>query len=96
MSTHRAKTTVEARNKLLAEQAEYARLKTARLRGQLLDADAVRSRWGSAIVKVRARILSVPNRLAGAPGWTAKHVEALDAELRQALGELADEAHDQA
>jgi hypothetical protein len=32
MPTHRAATTVEARNRLLKEQAEYARLKSARLR----------------------------------------------------------------
>jgi len=36
MPTHRAKTTVEAHNRLLAEQAEHARLKNAELAGELV------------------------------------------------------------
>jgi phage terminase Nu1 subunit (DNA packaging protein) len=81
-----------ARARLLSEQAEHAALKNARLRGALLDAEAVQNGWSAILVTVRGRMLAVPSRIQQvAPHLTASDVAVIDAEVRAALTGLADQ-----
>jgi phage terminase Nu1 subunit (DNA packaging protein) len=82
-----------ARAKLLDEQAEHARLKNARLRGAVLDAEAVQAAWTGVMTRLRGRLLAIPNRM---PALSRADLESLDAELRAALSELAAEADGEA
>jgi len=81
-----------ARAKLLDEQAEWARLKNARLRGAVLDSEAVKAEWSALLTRLRGRLLAIPSRM---PALSRADFESLDAELRAALGELADGAEDE-
>ena len=74
--------------KVLAD-AELVELKTAKLRGELLDAEAVEARWASAVLDVRAAILAVPSRFGARHGLSAAVLADLDADLRDALAGLA-------
>jgi phage terminase Nu1 subunit (DNA packaging protein) len=59
----KAPTTVKARNRLLKEQAEYTRLKNARLSGELVDAKTVQNQWLSCIVRLRAAPWTVARKI---------------------------------
>ena len=77
----RTTTTVE-RGRLAKEQADSFALKNARLRGALVEREAVQREWSSILMAVRSGVLSVPSRL---PGLSAADRAALDAELRAVL-----------
>lgn len=74
--------------KVLAD-AELVELKTAKLRGELLDAKEVEARWASAVLDVRAAILAVPTRFGARHGLSAAILADLDGDLRDALAGLA-------
>lgn len=78
------------RLRLIKEQADHAALKNAALRRELVPAAEVEREWAGVLRHVRAGILSVPSRLRQLlPGLTAAEVEAIDAELRRVLEEMA-------
>lgn len=77
------------RQKLVLAQAEQVELKNAKLRGELLDAKEVEARWTSAVLDVRAAVLSVASRYGARFGVPATQLAALDADLRDALAGLA-------
>jgi terminase small subunit / prophage DNA-packing protein len=92
MPTYRSPRTVRARNRLLKEQAEYARLKNARLSGELVDAKTVQDQWLSCIFRLRAALLAIPPRVQPrAPHLSAADIAMLDQEIRGALEALADD-----
>lgn len=77
------------RLRLLREQADYAALKNAEKRGELVRAVDVEREWTSIIRHARSAILAVPSRLRQLiPHLTAEEVAIVDAELRHALEEL--------
>lgn len=78
------------RLRLLKEQADHAALKNAALRRELVPAAEVEREWSGVLREVRAGILAVPSRLRQVlPHLSAADVEAIDAELRRVLEELA-------
>lgn len=78
------------RLRLIKEQADHAALKNAALRRELVPAAEVEREWAGMLRQVRAGVLAVPSRLRQMlPGLTAAEVEAIDAELRRVLEELA-------
>lgn len=78
------------RLRLIKEQADHAALKNAALRRELVPAAEVEREWAGVLRQVRAGILAVPSRLRQLlPGLTAAEVEAIDAELRRVLEEMA-------
>ena len=80
----RTTTTVE-RGRLAKEQADSFALKNARLRGSLVEREAVEREWSDILRTVRSGILAIPSRLTHlAPQERA----ALDGELRRVLTEL--------
>jgi phage terminase Nu1 subunit (DNA packaging protein) len=81
-----------ARARLAEAQASLAEAKNARLRGSLLEADAVQREWSAVLSAVRARMLSVPSRAAQRlPHMTAHDVGEIDREIRNALTELGED-----
>ena len=84
----RTTTTVE-RGRLAKEQADSFALKNARLRGALVEREAVQREWSSILMAVRSGVLSVPSRL---PGLSVADRAALDAELRAVLTTLGNGA----
>lgn len=81
----------QERARLAKEQADGAALKNAALRGELVEAEAVRREWSDILRGVRSAMLAVPSRVrASLPHLTAHDVEVLDAELRRALEGAAD------
>jgi phage terminase Nu1 subunit (DNA packaging protein) len=82
---------VKARNRLLKEQAEHARLKNARLSGELVEAAVVQAKWVATMTRLRAALLAVPARVQQtSPHLSAADIAAIDAEIRAALTELAE------
>ncbi|MFN4125260.1 MAG: hypothetical protein ACK4HK_05450 [Pannonibacter indicus] len=80
------------RARLAKEQADHAALKNAALRRELVPAADVAATWGGIVRQVRSRLLAVPARLRqGLAHLTARDVEAIDAEIRRALEELAED-----
>jgi phage terminase Nu1 subunit (DNA packaging protein) len=79
------------RQQLVLAQAEGQRIKNAKLKGELLDADEVEARWTAALLDVRAAILAVPSRFGARHGLSAAILADLDADLRDALASLAGE-----
>lgn len=78
------------RARLAKEQADERELRNATLRGELVEAEAVRREWSDVLRGVRSRILSVPSRVRQSlPHLTAHDVERIDGELRRALEEAA-------
>lgn len=77
------------RQKLVLEQAEHARLKNAKLRGELLDAKAVEARWTAAVLEARNAFLALPSRLGARLGLTPAQIATADAEVRDILAALA-------
>ncbi|MFG1179940.1 DNA packaging protein [Xanthobacter versatilis] len=79
------------RLRLVKEQADHAALKNAALRREMVPAAEVEREWAGVLRQVRAGILAVPSRLRQLlPGLTPAEVEAIDAELRRVLEEMAD------
>lgn len=74
--------------KVLAD-AELVELKTAKLRGEMLDAKEVEARWAAAVLDVRAAIMAVPSRFGARHGLSAAVLADLDSDLRDALTGLA-------
>jgi phage terminase Nu1 subunit (DNA packaging protein) len=64
----------------------------ARLRGSLLESDAVLKEWSSILGGIRARLLAVPSRAGQRlPHLGAHDVAEIDAEVRAALAELGED-----
>jgi phage terminase Nu1 subunit (DNA packaging protein) len=92
MPTYRSPTTVRARNRLLKEQAEWTRLKNARLAGDLVDAKTAQDQWLSCMFRLRSALLAIPTRVQQlAPHLSAADIAVLDQEIRSALELLADD-----
>ncbi len=88
LATGRGEGTPAAERKRLASaQADLAELKVRRLSGELLSAADVKSEWISVIRATRARLLGVSSRIGA--HLTAHDVAVIDAEIREALTELA-------
>lgn len=80
------------RDRLAREQADHAAMKNAKMRGELVAAVEVEQRWSDILRRIRSKLLAVPSRVRQShPHLTAHDVAAIDAELRHALEELADE-----
>jgi hypothetical protein len=83
----------EARRRKQVALADLRELEVAKLRGQLVDADAVVREWTEGLRRIRSVVLAVPSRVRQlVPHLSAADVELLDRELRDALTSLADEA----
>jgi phage terminase Nu1 subunit (DNA packaging protein) len=66
--------------------------KNARLRGSLLDCEAVEREWSGILSGIRARLLAVPSRAAQRlPHLGAHDVGEIDREIRVALQELGED-----
>ena len=70
-----------------AAQADLAEAKAAKLRGELVEADAVEAKWSSACRAIRSRVLAVADRMRDLPA--RQHVK-LSRELRDALTDLSE------
>jgi len=77
------------RQQLVLAQAEGQRIKNAKLKGELLDAEEVEARWAAAVLDVRAAILTVPSRFGARHDLSAAILSDLDADLRETLTALA-------
>lgn len=78
------------RARLAKEQADERELRNATLRGELVEAEAVKREWADVLRSVRSRVLSVPSRVRQSlPHLTGHDVERIDSELRRALEEVA-------
>jgi phage terminase Nu1 subunit (DNA packaging protein) len=81
----------DEKKRLAREQADKIALQNARARGDLLDAHAVRSRWGEYTTRLRSALLAVPARVTAQVGLDRAGAAALDAEVRAALDQIATE-----
>ena len=80
------------RARLAKAQADAIEMKNARLRGALLDGEAVEKTWADILRTVRAGMLSVPSRVAQRlPHLTAHDVAEIDQEIRAVLSEIGGE-----
>jgi phage terminase Nu1 subunit (DNA packaging protein) len=78
------------RGRLAAAQADLVALRVARQRGELLDAGEVEAEWSDVLRVLRTGLLAIPSRVgARLPDLTPAHVEAIDAEVRAALTDVA-------
>jgi len=77
-----------ARARLGEAQADLATTRAAKLRGELVETDAVEKLWTSKLRAFRNRVLSVPGRVRD---LSAGQNVSLTQELRAALTELADD-----
>jgi phage terminase Nu1 subunit (DNA packaging protein) len=79
------------RARLAAAQADLNELKAARLRGELIEADAVQQEWSSILRGLRAGMLAVPSRVAARlPHLSRSDVAEIDAEIMQVLSEIGE------
>jgi len=77
------------RARLLKGQADAVEIKNASLRGEMLPAAEVASRWASILRRVQVGVLAASSRCAGRlPHLTRRDVSEIDAELRAVLAEL--------
>jgi|SRR3954447_19183076 phage terminase Nu1 subunit (DNA packaging protein) len=77
------------RGRLAKEQADALALKNARLRGSMLDAEAVEREWSSILSMVRSGVLAAPSRIgARLPHLTPGDLAGIDRELRAVLSHL--------
>jgi phage terminase Nu1 subunit (DNA packaging protein) len=81
----------DERKRLTAAQADLAELKLAETRGDLLPIEEVRSQWSQVAVDLRARLLAVAPRVASALALDRPAAARLDAEIRAALEDIADD-----
>ncbi|MGV6850210.1 MAG: hypothetical protein ACWA5A_17695 [Marinibacterium sp.] len=75
--------------RLTRAQADRAEQLAAKTRGDLLDAQAVRSRWIEYTTSLRAALLAVPARVASQMGLDRATTATLDSEVRAALEQIA-------
>ena len=83
----------DSRSRREKAEAAIAEMKESEMRGLLIRADAVRSAWSTKISSVRDALLQIPSRVApvlAAETEIDRVTELLEAELRQALVQLAD------
>lgn len=83
----------EERARLSHHQANMARMDEQIKDGTLIPASTVLTEWQNTAASVRAKLLSLPSRLAvTCPGGTTEEIEAKSDELiREVLEELADD-----
>lgn len=79
----------EERARLTLAQAEFAELRVAKLKGELVPALEVERGWRDIFRQVRAGVLAAPSRIGARLGLPASEVEAIDRELRDVLENLA-------
>lgn len=84
------------KTRLTRAQADVAELKAAAARGDLLPAEEAQRRWVDAASRLRAALLAVPSRVASRLGMDRTAAAELDAELREALTEIADAGEEEA
>lgn len=78
------------RARLAKEQADKQALQNEALRGSLVPAEEVKREWAAVLRTVRSKVLAVPSRVRQALAHlTAHDVEAIDAELRRTLEDIA-------
>jgi terminase small subunit / prophage DNA-packing protein len=83
----------QQRARFAKEQADSVSLKNAVLRGQLVSAREVESRWAGVFSAIRARMIGiVSDAVQALPHLTRHDSETLDRLVRDALNEAADEA----
>lgn len=83
-------TAAEQRARQAKASADLAETKNARLRGELVPAADVQTAWTGIARGIRSAMLAVPSRIAGRlPALTPHDVREIDAEIREALTELA-------
>lgn len=83
---------VDEKARLVREQADRAARINARESGELIPADMVEREWSGICATIRSAMLAVPARVAQAhPGHPAI-IATLDAEVRAALAELAEDS----
>jgi phage terminase Nu1 subunit (DNA packaging protein) len=78
----------QARARLGQAQADLARTEAAKLRGELVKADAVDKLWTNKLRAFRNRVTSIPGRV---QYLSARQTVVLQQELRAALDDLADD-----
>lgn len=70
-------------------ETELLRIKTAKLRGELIPVADVEAEWSALVTDARQRLLAVPSRLGTKLGLSREQVAIADAEIRAALTALA-------
>lgn len=81
------------KTRLTAAQADHEELKVRQLQGELIAREVVASYWQAIFASVRARLLSLPNKVAHAALAAKTLTEVNDAvklQIHEALDELAD------
>ena len=78
----------DARARLGAAQADLATTKAAKMRGELVEVEAVETYWRGKLRSFRNRVLAVPSRV---KDLSARQSVTLSSELRACLDELADD-----
>lgn len=82
----------DERARLLAAQADGHELKNAATRGELVDARQVEAEWSNTLRSLRAAMIAVPSRVRQRlPGLSPAEVATIDAEIRSALTEAAND-----
>lgn len=81
----------DERERLAKEQADKVALQNAKARGELLDAAEVARQWQEYTTALRAALLAVPARVAAQTGLDRTAAASLDAEVRAALSQIADD-----
>ena len=84
------------RARLTHHQANKTALEESALKGSLLDADEVKERWSGAVMRMRAKLLALPQKLA-TKAIAATSVKAIEQEAKKeifaALEELSHGEH---
>ncbi|MFZ1348267.1 MAG: hypothetical protein WAT35_03910 [Tabrizicola sp.] len=71
---------------LKQRQAQKLEIENAKRLGELLPVEEVRATWGQMVIDLRQAILAIPSRITG---LSRAQMVQLDAELREALGEIS-------
>lgn len=80
------------RARLARMQADLAETKGRKLRGELVEANAVEAEWSGVLRTVRAGMLAVPSRAAQRlPHLSAPDVAEIDSEVRAVLTEIGED-----
>lgn len=77
------------RQKLVLAQAELARIRAAKMRGELVPAADVEAEWSNLLADLRAALLALPSRIGGKLALSRETVAAIDSEIREHLAALA-------
>lgn len=76
---------------LKERQAEKLKIENSKRLGELIPVEEVRAEWGQMVIDLRQAILAIPSRITG---LSRAQMVQLDAELREALGEISrDRSH---